>query len=76
LPKIPVPVLFVQGTRDPLCALDELRPVIDRMGARASLHVVDGGDHSLDVPKAMKRTRAQVVAEVADVIDAWLRGLS
>lgn len=41
------PVLFIQGTRDPLCPLDLLEPVRARMAAPAALHVVDGGDHSL-----------------------------
>jgi uncharacterized protein len=40
------PVLFVQGTRDPLCPLDLLAEVRARMTAPSALHVVDDGDHS------------------------------
>lgn len=47
LAEVPVPQLFVQGTRDTLCRLDLLRPVLAPLGARARLHVVEGGDHSL-----------------------------
>src|SRR4051812_33941791 len=43
------PVLFVQGTRDSLCALPELEQVRARMSARTELFVVDGADHSLEV---------------------------
>ena len=45
------PILFVQGTRDPLCPLDLLENVRSQMIAPNSLHVVDGGDHSLFVRK-------------------------
>jgi hypothetical protein len=45
------PILFVQGTRDALCPLDLLEPVRAEMKAPNFLHIVDGGDHSLRVPK-------------------------
>jgi hypothetical protein len=45
------PILFVQGTRDPLCPLDLLEQVRKEMKAPNSLHIVAGGDHSLRVPK-------------------------
>jgi len=45
------PILFVQGTRDPLCPLDLLEQVRAEMKAPNFLHVVEGGDHSLRVPK-------------------------
>lgn len=41
------PVVFVQGTRDPLCPLPELAAVRRRLRAPSALHVVEGGDHSL-----------------------------
>jgi predicted alpha/beta-hydrolase family hydrolase len=45
------PVLFVQGTRDPLCPLDLLESVRSEMTTANFLHVVEGGDHSLLVRK-------------------------
>ena len=45
------PVLFVQGTRDSLCPPDVLESVRNRMRAPSTLHVVEGGDHSLVVSK-------------------------
>jgi predicted alpha/beta-hydrolase family hydrolase len=45
------PILFVQGTRDPLCPLDLLESVRKEMTAPNLLHVVEGGDHSLLVRK-------------------------
>lgn len=47
LPRVTVPQLFVSGTRDPLCDLDLLRPVLDRIGPSARLRLVEGADHSL-----------------------------
>jgi uncharacterized protein len=45
------PSLFVQGARDSLCPLDLLEDVRKRMDAPSTLHVVEGGDHSLLVAK-------------------------
>ncbi|PJB24283.1 MAG: hypothetical protein CO113_14585 [Elusimicrobia bacterium CG_4_9_14_3_um_filter_62_55] len=49
------PVLFVQGTRDPLCPLDALKGVMKKMKAPSVLHVVESGDHSLRI--TAKRTK-------------------
>jgi predicted alpha/beta-hydrolase family hydrolase len=46
-----IPILFVQGTRDPLCPLDLLERVRPEMKTQNVLHIVEGGDHSLRVPK-------------------------
>src|SRR5947199_2489748 len=43
------PILFVQGTRDPLCPLDLLEQARVEMKAPNFLHIVEGGDHSLRV---------------------------
>ncbi|HTN50950.1 MAG TPA: alpha/beta fold hydrolase, partial [Anaeromyxobacter sp.] len=44
-----IPILFIQGTRDPLCPLEALEAVRARMRAPSALHVVEGGNHSLEV---------------------------
>jgi predicted alpha/beta-hydrolase family hydrolase len=69
-------MLFVEGTRDPLCDLALLRPVLSRLGSRAALHVIDGGDHSLAVPKSAKRSIQSVYDEALAAIDTWLRALA
>lgn len=51
------PVLFVQGTRDALCSLDELAAVRQRMSVRSELFVVDGGDHSLELTKTAQKAQ-------------------
>jgi predicted alpha/beta-hydrolase family hydrolase len=49
--ELTTPALFVQGTRDRLCPLEILEDVRGRMSAPTSLHVVEGGDHSLLMSK-------------------------
>jgi len=52
LRALTTPILFVQGTRDSLCPLDLLERVRAEMKAPNFLHSVEGGDHSLRVPKS------------------------
>jgi predicted alpha/beta-hydrolase family hydrolase len=51
LRALTTPILFVQGTRDALCPLDLMETVRADMKAPNFLHIVEGGDHSLRVPK-------------------------
>ena len=72
LPRIAVPMLFVQGTRDAFARPDLLDAVLARLGEKATLHRIEGGDHSLGVPKRSGRTATEVEAEVVKVMLAWL----
>ncbi|HUE30032.1 MAG TPA: alpha/beta family hydrolase, partial [Verrucomicrobiae bacterium] len=74
LPGVALPMLFVQGTRDALCELERLRPVLARL-PRATLHTIEGGDHSFRVPRRTGRADADVWAEIVGVAARWLRGL-
>jgi predicted alpha/beta-hydrolase family hydrolase len=58
------PILFVQGTRDPLCPLDLLEQVRIEMKTPNFLHVVEGGDHSLRVPKRQLQATAKTQEDV------------
>jgi uncharacterized protein len=49
LGSIEVPMLFLQGTADPFARWELLETVIRRLGDRATLHPIDGGDHSFRV---------------------------
>jgi predicted alpha/beta-hydrolase family hydrolase len=59
------PLLFLQGTRDALADLALLRPICERLGPRARLHIVDGADHGFHVLKRSGRTDAEVLEELA-----------
>jgi len=58
------PILFVQGTRDPLCPLDLLEQVRTVMKAPNFLHIVEGGDHSLRVPKRQLELKSETQEDV------------
>jgi predicted alpha/beta-hydrolase family hydrolase len=70
-----LPLLFLQGTRDKLADLGLLEPLCGALGARATLHIVEGGDHSFAVLKRSGRHPDEVHAEIADAIAAWTRAL-
>ncbi|MCE2513531.1 MAG: dienelactone hydrolase [Acidobacteria bacterium] len=71
LPSIPVPMLFVQGSRDTFGTPDELRPVLTAC-PRAELHVVEGGDHSFRVRGKGTPSPAEVHAVMQDAILDWI----
>ena len=73
LRRVSVPMLFVQGSRDELTDLRELRPVLDGLGNRASLRVIEGANHSYDPPAGSDRTRLDTLSEVAAVTAEWMR---
>jgi predicted alpha/beta-hydrolase family hydrolase len=58
------PILFVQGTRDSLCPLDILEPIRAEMKASTFLHVVEGGDHSLQVSKRQLALAGETQQEI------------
>ncbi len=68
--EITTPILFVQGTRDPLCPLELLESVRTQMSAANQLHVVQGGDHSLLVTK----NRLREDKETQDDVDQRILG--
>lgn len=69
LAEVALPMLFTQGTRDELADLDLLQNVIRSLGPRATLHLIDGADHSFRV---RGRKEADVRAELLDAIAAWI----
>ncbi len=71
LDGIQLPMLFLQGTRDALADLELMRTVCTRLGRRATLHVIEGGDHSFGVLKRSGRTEAEVLAELGDTMVSW-----
>src|ERR1051326_5263362 len=71
LADVRVPMLFLQGSADKLAEVDLLKPVVKRLGARATLHLVDGADHSFHVPKRSGRSDREVMAEILDAFAAW-----
>jgi len=72
LSEVRVPMLFLQGTRDEFAGLDLLRPIVKQLGKDATLHVVEGGDHSFRVLKRTGRTETDVMTELTETITSWV----
>jgi len=71
LADIHIPMLFLRGANDQLAKVDLLKPVVAGLGRRATLHLVEGADHSFHVPKRSGRDDKEVMAEVLDAFAAW-----
>lgn len=71
LPKIRVPMLFLHGTRDPFGTPDEM-DALTRGLTRATLRLVDQGDHSLVAPKRTDPDGHRL-DEALDTAAAWMR---
>jgi uncharacterized protein len=74
LPRIKQPMLFVQGTRDAFGTADEIRELLPRLPS-ASLHAIQGGDHSFKIGGRGAPTPRTVLAGILDEIARWTRQL-
>lgn len=74
LPDVGAPMLFLSGTRDPLCQLDlieeHLRPL-----PNAAIHLIDDGDHAMRVRLKSGRSSEEAHDEMMEATFAWLGGL-
>ena len=70
--KIEIPMLFFAGTRDPLCDLNILRAVLDRLPAAWDLDVIEGGDHSFGVPRSNPVPQEEIYAQILRKAIKWL----
>jgi len=75
LSDVKTPMLFLQGTRDALAALDQIEPLCQRLGPRATLKLFPEADHSFHVPARTGRKDAQVRAEMLDAVATWIDGV-
>jgi predicted alpha/beta-hydrolase family hydrolase len=76
LAKVGVPMLFLQGTRDTLADLTLLSPICEKLGSRATLHIISEADHSFHVLKKSGKTDTEVMTELAQTTAAWANKLN
>ena len=69
---VTVPMQFIQGTADPLARFDLIEALVRRLEGRATLHVVDGGDHSFRV-RGARRPDEEIGRELGAVAAAFVR---
>ena len=70
---VQIPMLFLQGARDPLAEVGLLQPLVHGLSPRATLRLFDDADHSFHVPARSGRKDADVRAEMLDALAAWAR---
>ena len=75
LPAIAEPMLFVQGTRDAFGTSKEIEDLLPSL-QRATLHVVEDGDHSFKVRARSGQKPDQVIDGIIDVVGSWVASLS
>ncbi|WP_146362389.1 alpha/beta family hydrolase [Arthrobacter yangruifuii] len=72
-----LPMLFLQGTRDPFALPGELEPVAERIGPNARVQRIEGGNHSFEVRGAKRppeETGARLAGPVLRFIGADVPG--
>ncbi len=74
LASLEIPKLFVAGTRDQMSPLPRLRRAIS-VTPNAEAALIDGGDHSLKVPKSAGLSHAEVLDGVIHITTDWLERL-
>ncbi|HZI41460.1 MAG TPA: alpha/beta family hydrolase [Gemmatimonadaceae bacterium] len=75
LPRITMPTLCLNGTRDALCRPDLMEAVLPRLGANFQMHWLEGADHSFHVLKSSGRTDVEVMREAGETVHVWLQGM-
>ena len=76
LAKVPVPMLFLQGTRDTLADLKLLEPIVKGLGPNGKLHIIESADHGFHVLKRSGKTDASVLTELARTAAEWAEKLA
>jgi predicted alpha/beta-hydrolase family hydrolase len=69
------PMLFLSGTKDQFAKKELLDDVVSKLGDRAEIHWVEGGDHSLNTGQG-KEALAKTYAEAIETLDSWVRAHS
>ena len=73
LAAVHVPMLFLQGSRDALADLKLLKPLCSRLGKRAELFVIKGGDHSFHMMKSAGRSDEEALDEAVKKAVEWIK---
>lgn len=72
LPRIAMPVLCFNGTRDGLCTPALMDQALRTVRTPWEMHWLDGADHSFHVLKSSGRNDAAVLDEVGETAERWL----
>jgi predicted alpha/beta-hydrolase family hydrolase len=75
LADVKIPMLFLQGAADKLAEPDLLKPVVKKLGSRATQHFLEAADHSFHVPVRSGRKDTEVMTEALDAFAAWIAAM-
>lgn len=75
LVDVRIPMLFVQGARDALAERNLLERLVARLGARATLRLVEDADHSFHVPARSGLRDADVRGILWRALSEWIGSL-
>jgi predicted alpha/beta-hydrolase family hydrolase len=70
-----VPLLFLQGDHDELADLSLLRPLLARLGTRATLKLIEHANHSYRVPAKTGRSASQITMELVQALRDWIEAV-
>lgn len=73
LPRIMMPVLCFNGTRDTLCTPELMDRVLTKVTTKWDMRWVETADHSFHVLKSSGKTDAQAMAEIGTISGEWVR---
>ena len=74
--EVQIPLLFIQGTRDALAERGLLDALVGRLGARATLSLLEEADHSFHVPARSGRRDLEVRSAACRALAEWIGSLS
>jgi predicted alpha/beta-hydrolase family hydrolase len=74
--RITMPMLFFAGTRDPLCNLERLRPVLKGLAVPWDLRIVENGDHSFHISKSTSTTKEDIYRGIVEESASWIEKIS
>jgi uncharacterized protein len=70
--RIEKPMLFLSGTRDQFAKRELLEGVVSKLGDRAEIHWIEGGDHSFNTHQG-NEDLVKSYSEAMETLDAWLK---
>jgi predicted alpha/beta-hydrolase family hydrolase len=76
LDGLKLPMLFVEGSRDPLADLSLMRAIVEKQGPQARIVVIDDADHNFELPEGSARPAASVFDQIASAVASFAATLA
>lgn len=74
--EVRIPMLFLQGSRDDFADLSLLRPLLERLGSRAMLKLLEDAGHSFHVPARSGRKDSEVREDMLSALAGWIEAVA